>query len=315
MGIDMRIGIICNHHFGIPAITNLLNNNLISGIAGPNINNQISTNLKLIADSQNLFFQFLDKQNLVLELKNWLQKINADVVFVFSFPYKIPSEILDLPKQGFVNFHPSVLPLYRGPDPLFWQIKNGEKETGITAHKMDSNFDTGPIIHIEKENINPEDNYGYLENKLSITLLKCVIKVTTLMMENNFMEFKYESRDEKAASYFGKPTENDLVINWETMSADSIRNLARAANPKYSGAIAFFKNIPLRIIQATISREDTSDKRPGTIVDSKNKLAIKTVDNKTISLDIIYTMEGCYTGGLFQKLFGLKADEKFDIQK
>jgi methionyl-tRNA formyltransferase len=135
------------------------------------------------------------------------------------------------------------------------------------------------------------------------------------MMENNFMEFKYESRDEKSASFFGRPTEKDLIINWETMNAESIRDLARAANPKYSGAIAFFNNIPLRIIQVTISREDNSGNLPGAILDSKNGFIVKTIDNKTVSLDIIYTMEGCYTGVLFQKLFGLKTGNRFDLIK
>jgi methionyl-tRNA formyltransferase len=50
-----------------------------------------------------------------------------------------------VPKRGFLNVHPSLLPEYRGPAPLFWQLREGESRTGVTIHWMDADFDTGPL--------------------------------------------------------------------------------------------------------------------------------------------------------------------------
>jgi methionyl-tRNA formyltransferase len=68
-----------------------------------------------------------------------------DVAFVACFPERIPTEMLTLPRYGFLNLHPSLLPAYRGPHPLFWCFQRGEAKTGVTLHFMDAGFDTGDI--------------------------------------------------------------------------------------------------------------------------------------------------------------------------
>ena len=74
-----------------------------------------------------------------------LKMVAADVACVACFPRRIPPELLRVPRRGFLNVHPSLLPDYRGPAPLFWQFHEGEKSTGVTVHWMDAEFDTGPI--------------------------------------------------------------------------------------------------------------------------------------------------------------------------
>lgn len=69
----------------------------------------------------------------------------ADVVCVACFPYRIPESLLALPKFGFLNLHPSLLPKHRGPHPMFWVMRNGETSTGVTIHFMDEGMDTGDI--------------------------------------------------------------------------------------------------------------------------------------------------------------------------
>jgi methionyl-tRNA formyltransferase len=73
-----------------------------------------------------------------------LAGLEADVACVACFPRRIPEAILHLPRLGFLNLHPSLLPAYRGPSPLFWQLRDGAP-TGVTIHYMDEAFDTGPI--------------------------------------------------------------------------------------------------------------------------------------------------------------------------
>ena len=73
-----------------------------------------------------------------------------DCVFVLTFPWKIPEELFNLAPKGFINFHYALFPKYKGADPIFWQIKNNEKEGGLTIHIMNSELDEGPIILHEK---------------------------------------------------------------------------------------------------------------------------------------------------------------------
>lgn len=310
----MKIGIISNHHFSLPSINYLLNNNLIAGFAVPELMNQNNHNIKTIAETFHLPLKIFRKQNLSADINDWLSEINADVFFVFSFPYKIPEAVTAIPKFGFINFHPSILPQYRGPDPLFWQIKNGVTETGITAHKVDKNFDSGPIIHIEKESINQHDTYGFLENKLSITLLKSVINVITLIQENNFGSLPFIEQD-KNSSYYGRPNEADLLIDWQKQDAISIHNLVKACNPKYQGAVTYYKSVPVRFLQASVQQENIFPAQPGMVIDTNNCLKISCADNKVLSVDIIYVLEGCYTGAAFQSLFNINAGDKFGINK
>jgi methionyl-tRNA formyltransferase len=75
-----------------------------------------------------------------------LAKLAPDVACVACFPYRIPTALLNVPPAGFLNLHPSLLPAYRGPAPLFWTFRNGEQQTGVTVHFMDEGLDTGDIV-------------------------------------------------------------------------------------------------------------------------------------------------------------------------
>ena len=69
-----------------------------------------------------------------------------DLVICLGFPWLFPQEALDVTRLGAINVHPSKLPLYRGPIPLPWAVRNGETEIAMTVHRMDANFDTGAIL-------------------------------------------------------------------------------------------------------------------------------------------------------------------------
>lgn len=72
--------------------------------------------------------------------------LRPDVICVSCFPRRLPQEILDLPRLGCLNVHPSLLPDNRGPVPLFWTFREGAASTGVTVHRMTPGFDEGDII-------------------------------------------------------------------------------------------------------------------------------------------------------------------------
>ncbi|MHB8468642.1 MAG: methionyl-tRNA formyltransferase [Gaiellaceae bacterium] len=75
-----------------------------------------------------------------------LAALEVDLVVCMGFPWKIPPAALAVPRLGWLNGHPSLLPLYRGPMPIAWAIRNGERTIGITFHRMDEALDTGAIV-------------------------------------------------------------------------------------------------------------------------------------------------------------------------
>lgn len=83
----------------------------------------------------------------------------ADVAIVACFPWRIPESLLAVPRHGFLNLHPSLLPELRGPYPLFWAFRLGLPQTGVTVHQMDPRFDTGPIA-LQKALVLPDGING-----------------------------------------------------------------------------------------------------------------------------------------------------------
>jgi len=75
-----------------------------------------------------------------------LRSMEPDLVVCLGFPWKIPPDALAVPTHGWLNGHPSLLPLHRGPTPVAWAIRAGDSGYGITFHKMDAELDTGPIL-------------------------------------------------------------------------------------------------------------------------------------------------------------------------
>ena len=74
-----------------------------------------------------------------------LAALQPDLICVSCFPQLLPPEILQIPRLGCLNVHPSLLPRFRGPAPLFWALRAGVAQTGVTVHFMDEKFDTGDV--------------------------------------------------------------------------------------------------------------------------------------------------------------------------
>ncbi|MDP9792924.1 methionyl-tRNA formyltransferase [Catenuloplanes nepalensis] len=79
-------------------------------------------------------------------LADALAGYRLDLLVVYGFNWKLPAAVLRTPSAGVINIHSSLLPKYRGPAPVLWAIRNGDAEIGLTVHRMDERFDTGPIL-------------------------------------------------------------------------------------------------------------------------------------------------------------------------
>ena len=80
------------------------------------------------------------------ELAPLFTAYRLDLLVVYGFNWRVPRDARDALRHGALNIHTSLLPRYRGPAPVLWSIRNGDQETGVTVHRMDDGFDTGPIL-------------------------------------------------------------------------------------------------------------------------------------------------------------------------
>jgi len=80
------------------------------------------------------------------ELQAKIAPFQPDLIVVACFPWRLPVDLLNLPRLGCINIHPSLLPIGRGPEPVFWTLRRGERRTGVTIHRIDESLDTGPIV-------------------------------------------------------------------------------------------------------------------------------------------------------------------------
>lgn len=102
-----------------------------------------------------------------------LRQIAPDVAVVACFSQRIPAALLAVPRLGFLNLHPSLLPAYRGPAPLFWQFYDGVDSFGVTIHFMDEGLDTGSIaaqtaVHVPDGYTGPETDRLLAETGVSL---------------------------------------------------------------------------------------------------------------------------------------------------
>ena len=95
-----------------------------------------------------------------------LEELNLDAVVMASFDQIVGARALALPKHGWLNVHPSRLPAYRGPEPVYWAIADGAPITGITMHKAAPKVDSGPILAQSAVPILPTDTTGTLTKRL-----------------------------------------------------------------------------------------------------------------------------------------------------
>lgn len=91
-----------------------------------------------------------------------------DLFALASYGRILPQALLDLPKTGALNVHPSLLPRYRGATPIQSALRNGDAETGVTIMLMDAGMDTGDIVLQERVAIEPDDDYGTLHDRLAL---------------------------------------------------------------------------------------------------------------------------------------------------
>jgi len=172
-----------------------------------------------------------------------------DFFVVVSYGKMIPKEILDLPKLGTLNIHPSLLPLYRGPSPIIAPILNGDQETGVTIIKINEKMDHGPILAQEKIKLSGSEFIEDLEKSLGKLGAELLIKIILDFISGNI---RPKEQDHSQATFVKKITKADGEIN---LADDPNKNWAKF-RAFYKSPRSFFFENGKRIIITKAKLED-----------------------------------------------------------
>lgn len=308
----MRVAFLTNSILATESIAFLHSQGILKAVGTLERNHPLRAQLEPFTQQHHIDFALLRKQDLEQGLIELLENAAIDLAIVQTFPFKIPEPCLSIPEAGFYNLHPGPLPQYRGPDPVFWVIKNQESNAAMTLHKMEKEYDTGPIVICEPIPIHPTDTYGILNSHLAHAAPEVLNKFIGLLQHETPLPFLPQS--EQDAGYQQKPDATTLVIDWSRQSSNEIEALTRASNPNQNGSIAFFRDVITRFMDIDIlTPEFEANLSPGTVLsaDETRGLQLKCIDKKVIRVNIVHVDEGYFTGPRFAKVFNVQIGEKF----
>ena len=167
-----------------------------------------------------------------------------DLIVVVAFGQILPAEILDLPKLGCLNVHPSLLPRYRGASPIATAILQGDDVTGVTIMLLDAGMDTGPILNQREVPISADDTTGSLAIRLAQTGAQLLMETLPLWIDGRI---KPQPQEESRASYSKVINKSDGEIDWRLSTMELWRRV-RAFDP-WPGCYTWWRGKRLQLGQ------------------------------------------------------------------
>jgi methionyl-tRNA formyltransferase len=180
------------------------------------------------------------------EAKSALRGLNVELgvmAFVLQFA---PQDFVNIPQRGTIQYHPSLLPKYRGPSSINWPIIRGDTKTGLTIFRPTDGLDEGPVILQKETPIGADDTLGTVYfDRLFPLGVKAMLEAADLVVSNRHKE---TVQDESQASYEGWCRKAEARINWAT-HVDFVYNGIRGCNPA-PGAWTTLEGQELQIFDA-----------------------------------------------------------------
>jgi len=239
------------------------------------------------------------------EAVDWVKNLQPDLLILAFVTDFVPREMIDASTYGGINYHPSLLPKYRGGSAINWAIINGETETGVTIHHIDEGVDTGPIVLQEKVSIDPDDTLKSVYFKKLYPLgIKMIPEAVRLIREG---KSKPVIQDETLASFQPVIKEADVIIRWE-QPTHRIFNLIRGANPS-PGATTYLNGEKLKIWEG---RPYPSAGAPGEVMEIKpdEGFVVSTGDGAILAGRVQFRDAGKIPATEFAGQFGLNLGDR-----
>jgi methionyl-tRNA formyltransferase len=243
----MRIAIVGQQDFGKAVLEAFLaRGDAVAGVfCAPEKPGARPDALKVAAQEKGVkVFQFASLKS--DEAKAALRGLNAEIgvmAYVLQFA---PQDFVNIPARGTIQFHPSLLPKYRGPSSINWPIARGDSRTGLTIFRPNDGLDEGPVILQKEAHIGPDDTLGTVYfDRLFPMGVQAMLEAADLVAAGKQREL---AQDESQATYEGWFRDSEARIHWAS-HADAVYNLVRAANPA-PGAWTTLAGVKLQIFDA-----------------------------------------------------------------
>lgn len=162
------------------------------------------------------------------EAEQALRELNADIAIMAYVLQFVPQTFAQIPRHGTIQYHPSLLPRYRGPSSINWPIALGDRETGLTIFRPTDGLDEGPVILQKRCEIGPDDTLGTVYfDRLFPMGVAAMLEAADLVVAGKHQE---TVQDEHLATYEGWFRADESRIHW-AQHVDQVYNLIRACNP------------------------------------------------------------------------------------
>ncbi|MFD0763320.1 methionyl-tRNA formyltransferase [Mucilaginibacter lutimaris] len=246
-------------------------------------------------------------ENVKNELYNWQQINEPEVIFITGYVHKIAVENLGNVPKGIYNIHFGKLPQYRGPSPVFWQLKNGEAYIGLTIHQLTDKLDSGPVVWEQTIKNEEYHTYNYINQAFSQLQVQGVVQILTML--NNRQTPNYKIQAETEARYYKQPQLADVMINWEVMGANEIIDLVKACTPWNNGASTLINGYEIKILDAEAASSEANN-IPGTIKIANNKFNVACINHQELNINFFYINNTCIPAR-HAGFYGLKTGQTF----
>jgi methionyl-tRNA formyltransferase len=173
---------------------------------------------------------------ITMELINEIRDLKPDLIISAYYRKIFCKELIDIPRLGIINIHPSLLPNYRGRTPTAWAILNNEKKFGVTIHKVDEGIDTGDIL-VQATNDIDDDETGY---ELHLKAMSLGAKLLIKNFSNIVNERIDPIKQPIGGTYYGKLKLQDF-LDWQ-QSAQMIKNNVRVRARPYKPIETILEN-------------------------------------------------------------------------
>lgn len=243
------------------------------------------------------------------ELFNQIFGLEPDLIIVIAFRI-LPERLFQLPDEGAVNIHASLLPKYRGAAPIQWALINGEKETGLTSFFLKKKVDTGDVILQQKVKIEDDDNFDSLSLKLSKFSGQFLLETVNMIDSGNIT---LQKQDHRRATPAPKLTPENCMIDFG-FPAVNVHNFIRGLSTTPS-AYTFYKNKKIKIYKSRLCDEKPNeDLEPGSIIQDKSRLLVQCSNSVIELLEVVPEGRKPMDGRSFINGFQPQKGEMFGTQ-
>lgn len=203
-----------------------------------------------------------DKANSAAVIQQ-VSQCNPEFIFSFYYRQMLGQELLDIPTRGAFNVHGSLLPKYRGRVPVNWAIIHGEKESGVSLHRMEMKPDAGNLLAQASVSILRNDTAYDVFQKLKCAAETLLMEVLPEMLAGRVIEMPLDLEN---GSYFSGRKPDDGRIDWDLPARD-IHNLIRAVAPPYPGAFFNIGSHRIEVLGSYIRGERAHFNKPCIYID------------------------------------------------